>query len=317
VGSRLQARRDDAERRALFRLTVSYVGVFAVVIAALSLVAYAAIENTYRSIVAPALETSEGRAGLSAAMRPALFSIVSVDVMLLMIVGVASFALARAALRPMALAREREERFSADVAHELRTPIAAIASLAEAGSSGNLPSAHGSLRAIARRALECGDLISALLTLARASEPDALEREPVDVAMLARRACAERPPRERDVRVECATEHAIVLGDERRLLQLVRNLLDNACEHARTNVIVTIGAERDGVVLTVEDDGLGVDPALKDRLFERFAKSDSSRGSGLGLAICRWVSRAHGGDVVYAGGSKFIVRLPADGSTPV
>ncbi|MGH7729135.1 MAG: hypothetical protein ACREM2_10150, partial [Vulcanimicrobiaceae bacterium] len=74
---------------------------FAAIVAALSWLAYAFVESEYRSIVAPALETPEGRAGLAAAMRPALSAILSADVVLLVIVGIASFALARAAVRPL------------------------------------------------------------------------------------------------------------------------------------------------------------------------------------------------------------------------
>jgi len=310
VGRRLQARRTGVENRALVRLTLSYLAVFALVIAGLSVVAYAFVESNYRSIVAPALETPEGRAGLAAAMRPALFAILSCDGVLLLVVGAASYALASAALAPLVRAREREERFTADIAHEMRTPLGAIASVAQAAREGDPAEARQALEVIARRAIESGALVGDLLTLARTSDSDALECEPVDLGDIVRRVCrdaaAAHPARTIDLRAESV----IVSGDERRLLQLVRNLVENAYERARSRVAVELSIDGAGAVLCVDDDGPGIPPELEGRLFERFAKGDDSNGSGLGLAICRWVAVAHGGTIRHAGGARFIVRLP-------
>jgi len=312
MGRRLQARRDELETRALVRLTAAYLAIFASVIAAISVLAYALVESNYRSIVAPALDTPEGRAGFAAALRPALFAILSSDALLLALVGAASFALARAALRPLVEAREREERFAADVAHELRTPLGAIASLAQAGGEGAV--AERAFATIARRALECGDLVGDLLTLARASDPQELTCEPLDLAMVTRRVEREVASDAPGVTFEAAYADAIVDGDERRLTQLVRNLIWNARAHAASRVTIDVRAHDGDAVLTVEDDGPGVAPEVRERLFERFAKGRDSRGSGLGLAISRWVARAHGGDVTFAGGSRFVARIPLAGS---
>jgi len=280
-----------------------------VVIAALSAVAYAFIASTYRSIVAPALETPEGRAGFALAMRAPLYAIVATDAFLLLAVGLASYALARAALRPLARAREREERFASEAAHELRTPLAAIASLAESAAPDAPAPERAAFEAIARRALDCGDLVGDLLTLARASGADALEREIVDVSVVVRRCI-------RDVghvplpAIDATLDGALVYGDERRLRQLVRNLLDNAFAHARERIAVRVISDNGDARLSVEDDGPGVAPDIEGRLFERFAKGRASAGSGLGLALCRWIAQAHGGSIAFEGGSRFVVRLP-------
>jgi len=281
------------------------------VIAAISVVAYTFVANTYRSIVAPALDTPEGKAGFAAAMRPALYAILSVDALLLLAVGAASYVLARAALQPLVIARQREERFAAEVAHELRTPLGAIASMAEAAQTTAEPAAvRDALASIARRAIDCGELVGHLLTLARASDADALDREPVDLAIVAQLVIRDRDAHRGTVAVDGTFESAIVLGDERRLRQLVRNLLDNAFSHARSRVGVTVSAESGIARLTVEDDGPGVPPDVVPRLFERFAKDRRSKGSGLGLAICRWIVRAHGGTIDFTGGSRFVATLP-------
>ncbi|MGP6157412.1 MAG: sensor histidine kinase [Vulcanimicrobiaceae bacterium] len=310
MGRRLQARRGDAEKRILARLTAAYLAVFATVVAALSILAYAYVAANYRSIVAPALETPEGRAGFAAAMRPALGAILAIDAALLVFVGVASYALARAAIRPLVLAREREERFTADVAHELRTPLGVIASLAQSEAGATQGSVRAALETIARRALDAGTLIGDLLTLARTSDAQGLVTEPVDLAVLAeavvRDARAETP----GIAIEGRFASAIVDGDARRLAQLVRNLLHNAQRYAYERVTLTVETREGSALVSVEDDGPGVAPEVVPRLFERFAKSATSPGSGLGLAICRWVARAHDGDVAFAGGSRFVVRLP-------
>lgn len=310
MGRRLQTRRDDAESRALFRLTLSYVAVFALVIAALSVVAYVFLDNNYRSIVGPALETTEGRAGFAAAMRPAVLTILTADALLLCAVGAASFVLARSALQPLVAAREREERFSADAAHELRTPLAAIASTAEAVEPGDDRSATVALASIARRAAECGALVGDLLTLARASDAESLQCEVVDLAILTELVGRERAEANRTIALAGTYQSAIVIGDERRLRQLVRNLLDNAYAHARTRIEVDVRVRAGQALLSIADDGPGVDADVVPRLFERFAKGRSSRGSGLGLAIGRWIARAHGGNITYVGGSRFIAALP-------
>jgi len=310
VGRRLQARRETAEGRALLRLTASYLAVFAIVIATLSVLAYTFVANTYRSIVAPALETPEGRAGFAAALRPVLAAIVTADALLLLAVGGASFALARSALSPLRRAREREERFAADAAHELRTPLGAIASMAENAELDAAEPARSVFASIARRALECGDLVGDLLTLSRASEPGALQAETLDLAIVVRHVIRDAAAAPGSLAIDASLSEAIVTGDERRLRQLIRNLLDNALAHAASRVAVTLQTNNGDACLSVEDDGPGVPADAIPRLFERFAKGSNSRGSGLGLAICRWIASAHGGEIVFAGGSRFTVRLP-------
>ncbi len=310
MGRRLQARRENAESRALLRLTASYLAVFGVVIAALSALAYTFVANTYRSIVAPALDTPEGRAGFAAALRPVLAAIVTADALLLLAVGAASLVLARSALSPLRRAREREERFAADAAHELRTPLGAIASMAENAEHDAGEPARSVFASIARRALECGDLVGDLLTLSRASAPEALEAETLDFASVVQHVVRDAAAAPSSVAIEVSVSETIVTGDQRRLRQLVRNLLDNALAHATSNVAVTLKASNGDALLSVEDDGPGVPADAIPRLFERFSKGSNSRGSGLGLAICRWIASAHGGEIVFGGGSRFTVRLP-------
>ena len=230
--------------------------------------------------------------------------------MLLLLVGGASYVLARAALRPLAIAREREERFAADIAHEMRTPLGAIASVAQAAAGGDEAEARRALATISRRAIESGALIGDLLTLARASNPDALERQPVDFGDILLRVCRDASAANPQPEIVVEATATIVVADERRLVQLVRNLIDNARSRARSRVVANLSQSEGWAILSIDDDGPGVPADVVPRLFERFAKGSDSRGSGLGLAICRWVANAHGGDIRYAGGARFIARIP-------
>jgi len=310
LGHRLQARRGDAESRVVRRLTASYLAVFSAVIASLSVVVFFLIERNYRDLMEPVLSTAEGAAAFVHYERGVGGTILLIDAALVLAVGFASYALARAAVQPLVLARLREERFAADIAHELRTPLSVIASVAQASREETDGPAREAFVTITRRALEAGELISDLLTLARGDGKDVLDLEPADFGALVARAAHDFDGAHGNVTLQSDFGSAIVDGDERRLLQLARNLFANAFRYARSRVVASVRSTDGWATLTVEDDGPGVPDALKPQLFGRFAKGAESRGSGLGLAICRWVARSHGGDVTLEGGSRFVARLP-------
>jgi len=111
-----------------------------------------------------------------------------------------------------------------------------------------------------------------------------------------------------------------VLGDAGLLTQVVRNLVDNAARHAHSSIILALHDDGSNVLLTVDDDGPGVPPADRERVFDRFVRLDEARarddgGSGLGLSIVRATVVAHGGTVRICessrGGARAEVLLPA------
>jgi signal transduction histidine kinase len=302
----------------IVRTSLFYLAIFICVLLALDIGAYAFVLREYTSMLQPALGTPEGATALNAAMRRVAVTIALLDVPLIVVVGVASYLLARATLAPIFAARERERIFSADVAHELRSPLAAIASMAQAARTTAEPASASAFEAIANDALDTSAIITDLLTLARDPGQSALQCEPVDLAAIVVRCArdASDGAAARSVKIESSPVSAIVDGDERRLRELVRNLLENAVRHARSHV--RIASQRNGRTceIVVEDDGDGVPSQDRERVFERFyRRSNDGAGTGLGLAIVRWIAHAHDGTVTVtsagSGGARFVASLPA------
>ena len=234
------------------------------------------------------------------------------------------------ALVPIRAAFETERRFVADASHEIRTPAAVIRSSAEILQREELvaPAGRPLVDDIVGEADRLGRLVEDLLALA-ASERGALaiETGPVDLAALARTAVRRATPlaEGRGLRLVGPDEAApavIVDGDADRLLQVLLILLDNAFRHSPPGGAVTVavgqGSGGDGR-LEVADQGPGVPPAMREKIFEPFARMPASRsradaGSGLGLAIARRLVELHEGTLAVddgpGGGARFVLELP-------
>ncbi|MGR4064412.1 MAG: sensor histidine kinase [Vulcanimicrobiaceae bacterium] len=282
------------------RLTAVYLAIFATVLAAISIAAFVFVGQQYHDLLGPAMQTAEAQHAYAQAMRRVALTIGGIDLPLLTFVGVASYALARLSVAPLIEARERERNFSIDVAHELRSPLATIASVAQAAGADAGADMKTRLETIDQAALDAGSLVGDLLTLAREPRPDVLVREPVELAAIATSCAREFIERARSkaIAVDVAAKSCIVSGDERRLRELVRNLLDNALRHAATRVSLSTQSVRTRGLLIVEDDGSGIAATERERIFERFYRRDGeASGVGVGLAIVAWIVRAHEGTV--------------------
>jgi two-component system phosphate regulon sensor histidine kinase PhoR len=220
--------------------------------------------------------------------------------------------------------------FVANVSHELRTPLTAIRGYVEALGDANPEESRRFLEIVSRHTLRMERLVRDLLRLARLDAgQEGLERVPCSVeglfsaveVDLAGLLASRRQTVAREVAADAGTVH----GDPAKLQDALRNLLENATNHAPEGGRIVMGARRAGerIIITVADDGPGIPPNDLTRIFERFYRVDKSRtregkdpgGTGLGLSIVKHLVELHGGRVSAANrhghGAIFTVELPA------
>ncbi|MGX9918932.1 sensor histidine kinase [Streptomyces sp. NPDC002248] len=209
---------------------------------------------------------------------------------------------------------DKQRRFVADASHELRSPIASLRTQLEVGvEHPEFLDLDGAVEDTVR----LQHLAADLLLLARLDAGERPPDRPVRLADLVAREAAEHGLRAR-IEPERADGYE-VRGSAPQLGRILGNLLDNARRHARSEVALALRQEGADAVVTVSDDGPGVPPAERDRVFERFVRLDDARtrdegGAGLGLAIARDAAHRHGGSLMAGerpgGGAEFVLRVP-------
>jgi two-component system, OmpR family, sensor kinase len=223
---------------------------------------------------------------------------------------------------------QRLRQFLADASHELRTPLTSIRGYAELFRRGALGDAAGlgsAMAAIESESERMSRLVEDLLLLARLDHAIPLDRERVDLAQLIVDAveAARVVDPTRSYGFELQSDELVVDGDERRLRQVLDNLLANVREHTAVGTAAYVTATRTNreLLVHVEDNGPGVAPEIRERIFDRFVRPGGGRGretggAGLGLAIVRSIVVAHGGSVEIRdgkpSGTTFELRLPAN-----
>ncbi|MEU7629224.1 HAMP domain-containing sensor histidine kinase [Nocardia sp. NPDC049220] len=222
-----------------------------------------------------------------------------------------------ATLAALEASAERQRRFIADAAHELRSPIASLRTQLEVAQ------AHPQLLeldGLIGDTVRLEHLAADLLLLARLDAGEQPRSDRVDLGTLVRDELSHRAGDRIAVDAALPDDAVVVTGSRTQLARVLGNLIDNAQRHAATTIRVglehTIGGK---AVLTVADDGPGVPDGDRDRIFQRFVRLDDARsrddgGAGLGLAIVRDVVQRHAGDIRATdginGGACFVVTLP-------
>ena len=223
----------------------------------------------------------------------------------------------------LSLALAAQQRFIADAAHQLRTPIAGLKTQTElALRQTPQGEAHATLRQLRSATEQATHLVNQLLSLARAEPPSGRIHTPqrVDLQALARGATMDWVPRalERNVDLgfDADSERAYVEGDPFLLREMLNNLLDNAIRYTQPGGQVTVRVTcADGRTnLSVEDNGPGIPESERSRVFERFYRvlGTGTEGCGLGLAIVREIAQSHGAEVklaTSAGGTGTTARV--------
>ncbi|HAZ7573438.1 ATP-binding protein [Legionella sp. PATHC032] len=218
---------------------------------------------------------------------------------------------------------EREKRFAADAAHELRTPLAALKAQAQVAlNSNDIEEKNQALQKLIASVNRSTHIVQQLLTMSKLV-PEATElheQDEVNLSKLTREILAMLAPSavEKQIELEFETDEKMpkIYGNPTALGILIRNLVDNSIRYSMENgrVIVRLLKHNNEIILEVCDNGPGIPPELQKRVFERFFRvlGNKSPGSGLGLAIVQQICALHGGRVVLDSpkiGTGLIVRV--------
>jgi signal transduction histidine kinase len=247
-------------------------------------------------------------------------------------IGALSWWLAGLAMRPLYRSYEQMQQFTANAAHELRTPIAAIKTMLEVMPLEAPADQQQTLKSIQRQNDRLGKLAQDLLLLARLDGTIAIvkRRETIVLNDLVQDLEDELAPLALAAQVKLSTTvesaQLSIQGQSDQIYRLVSNLMINAINYTTANgsIVVHLYRRQNQAMIIIEDNGIGI--AAKDlpHLFERFYRVNHDRarqsgGVGLGLAIAQAIALAHGGQIQVqsqlGGGSQFIVRLPLTATT--
>lgn len=210
---------------------------------------------------------------------------------------------------------ERQRRFTSDVAHELRTPVATL--LAASTGLEDRSTRDEAAALVAPQLRRLAALTEDLLEISRLDDGRAeLHLDEVDLDALVAAEVTASPLAGQVVTTGSA---GMLTCDAPRIALIVRNLLNNAAQHGASPVAIALARTATQVTVSINDSGDGVPEHLRDKVFDRFVRGDASRhggGSGLGLSLARENARLHGGDLRLSDdGRTFILSLPLGAST--
>jgi two-component system sensor histidine kinase BaeS len=229
----------------------------------------------------------------------------------------------------LAQANELRRQMTADIAHDLRTPLSVILGYMESLNSGKLQPTPETFSVMYAKAQHLQHLIDDLRTLALADAGElSLTRRPVNAAILLEHTAlahmVQAQEKGVEIRVEASQELPPINVDQERMIQVLGNLVSNALRYTPEGGEILLAAEQreTDILLKVQDSGPGIASEDISHIFERFYRSDKSRPqngeSGLGLAIAKSIVDAHGGTIraesTAQKGAKFIITFPSDQS---
>jgi signal transduction histidine kinase len=256
-----------------------------------------------------------------------LIELIYFNLLVLLIAGLASYWLARRTLQPIEASNDSQKRFVADASHELRTPVTSLKMSAEVALLDNSLS-KDELRDAIKSNLEDADrlenLLNSLLRLSQLESDELRQRftdltvQPVVLEAIQQ---ISQQAEAKHISVVNEAKNDSITGDANSLVQLMVILLDNAIKYSPEKSTITITTKRhpQTTVITVSDQGMGIEPQALRHVFDRFYRADKARGGnngfGLGLSIAQHIASLHGGSITLTStvgkGTKVDVSLPS------
>jgi signal transduction histidine kinase len=329
--------RADPFRSARRRLTLLYLATIVAIVTVLSAALYEFHARDVRGLERQRVRgeksptvAEESRARFAEYLEHLGKSIITADLITIAAGGLLSYLLAARTLQPIKEAVEAEQRFFANAAHDLRTPLAVMRSEAEVAlRSGPLDDREA--RPLITSALEeirrMSAMVEQMLDLAKSGaplRPAAAPDHPVDLSKLAAQAGARMTQRAEELGIRLVTEtpaSVTIRGHVPALERAIYNVLENALSYTKPGGCVTIRARREGneAVLSVADTGIGIPPEDLPHITEPFFRGDRARGAhtggaGLGLTIVTTIMQEHRGSLLAesrpGGGTTISLRFP-------
>jgi signal transduction histidine kinase len=241
------------------------------------------------------------------------------------LIGGASWWLSGMAMQPLYQSYEQMRQFTADAAHELRTPIAAMKAMLEVAPTEDPNDQQQTMRSLQRQTDRLGKLAQDLLLLSRLDRPTVRPHKTISLNDLVQDLEEELAPLALAAQVNLSSQIGSIglsiYGQSEQIYRLVSNLITNAIHYTPPDgtIVIRLDRRQNQAIITVEDSGDGIAATDLPHLFERFYRVNSDRsrqtgGVGLGLAIAQAIAKAHGGQIQVQSqvgqGSTFTVRLP-------
>jgi len=257
-----------------------------------------------------------------------ILNLVIIDGTIILISGVLAYFLADKTLKPIQEMMNEQNRFVSDASHELRTPLTALKSSMEVYLRDKKPST-GETKSLIKGSIDEVNklkiLSDSLLQLAQFKNPDKkIGMEMVNVRKVIETAIkkVEIIAREKNIKLESKMENISTRANKDKLIDLVVILIDNAIKYSDKDGQVEIGLKKINkkIIISVKDEGIGIDEKDLSHIFDRFYRGDNARskedkdGYGLGLAIAKDIVETHRGDIIAKSkineGTTIVVKLP-------
>jgi two-component system, OmpR family, sensor histidine kinase CiaH len=327
-GEQVTVLKDNLFLKAKLKLTALYIIILIAVLTAFSIALYYSFANNINDAIGDEFENDQTQAiVVNNTLNQLRLIIFITDGAALCIFGGLSYLLAVSTLKPIKIALDREEQFSSDVSHELKTPITLMQTNLEVLLR-EKKLKLSDFKEIAKDNLietrHMGNIIDQLLFLTRSKEVDT----PIDQKIFSISKSLEQAvnsfktyAEQKKIEINCSIGDVSFLGDEQQIKRAIINLIKNAIDYNKPggSIFISLKKEKQYLELKVKDSGIGMEEEQIPRIFERFYQIEKSRkrkegNSGLGLSIVKKIISMHKGKIYVQSepghGTTFIINLP-------